>query len=257
MLAVLLLTVFLTYSHALHSPFVFDDIPNIVENPHLRIHSISFQEIWDALFKSPAKHRPLANLTFAFNILLHETNVSAYRLVNFLIHVGNGLLLYVFLSITLNLEVNRSKVQAPAEIAFWATLIWFVHPLHVQSVTYVVQRMNSLSSFFFLLALICYLRARLSSSANRAWLFATAGIISFFMALASKEIAITLPFFVFLYEWFFFRDLDYSWIKDNSRRIVGCLIVVAIIAWSYLGLTRFPEFSKITKTGSSRWPRGS
>jgi Flp pilus assembly protein TadD len=235
-LALLLLVVSLTYGHALHSPFVFDDVPNIVKNPHIQIHRFTFQEIKDAIFKSPLSTRPIANLSFALNYFLHGINVSGYRLVNFLIHVGNGFLLFLFLNNILNLPLNRQLSRKPAELAFWATLIWFVHPLHVQSVTYVVQRMNSLASFFYLLTFLCYLRLRLTDVESLRWLYGGTAMISFLLAIGSKEIALTLPLYIFLFEWFFFQDLNPAWIRKNLKIFSVILFSYLISFYSFIGL---------------------
>ncbi|MEN8142454.1 MAG: tetratricopeptide repeat protein [Thermodesulfobacteriota bacterium] len=235
MLVILLMIVVITYSHALHSPFVFDDLPNISRNPHIQLSELNLDELKDALTKSPVASRPVSNLTFAINWLTHQTNVSGYRLINFLIHIANGVLLYSFLLITLQLPVNQQKIKAPAELAFWATIIWFVHPIHVQSVTYVVQRMNCLATMFFMISLLCYLKARLTETPNTRLYMAILGIISFFMAMGSKEIAITLPIVVLFYEWFFFQDLDIRWFRKHLETLLTVTFLIGMIAFIYVG----------------------
>ncbi len=235
MLVLLLILIVITYSHALHSPFVFDDLPNITRNPHIQLNKLSLEELKDAITKSPAVTRPVSNLTFAINYILHKTNVSAYRLINFLIHIINGVLLYSFLSITLQLPINREKITAPTEMAFWATVIWFVHPLHVQSVTYVVQRMNSLATMFYMIAFLAYLKFRLTEKERQKPWMAALAIIAFLLAMGSKEIAITLPIFIFLYEWFFFQDLARQWLIKHFRAILSIVLVLGVMAFVYLG----------------------
>ncbi|MGD8992987.1 MAG: hypothetical protein PVI00_16135, partial [Desulfobacterales bacterium] len=63
----LALLAILVYAHTLNNPFIFDDKPNIVSNPHIRISDLSLERLSDAAFKSPAPQRPLPNISFALN----------------------------------------------------------------------------------------------------------------------------------------------------------------------------------------------
>ena len=101
----------------------------------------------------------------------------------------------------------------PAWIPILTVLIWLVHSLHTQSVTYIVQRMNSLAAMFYILSLLLYVKARLSqTSVGRTLRFAGCILVGI-LALGSKQTAATLPLFIFLYEWYFFQDLSRAWLK--------------------------------------------
>lgn len=233
--AAAILAIFI-YSDALTGPFVFDDEGNISDNRHIRIRGFTIDALYDAAFKSPIPTRPVANLSFALNYYFNGYNVVGYRFINILIHIVNGCLLFGLARATMRSPALAGRRSETGLIAALAVLVWMVHPLHSQSVGYIVQRMTSLATLFYLLAMLCYARARLSpAQGGRRWmLFAGCGL-SGLLALGSKEIAATLPAFLFLYEWYFFQNLRKDWLR---RHLAGAAIVCALtaaIGLAYLG----------------------
>ncbi|MDF1579109.1 MAG: tetratricopeptide repeat protein, partial [Desulfobulbales bacterium] len=114
-------------------------------------------------------------------------------------------------------------------------MIWSLHPIQTQSVTYIVQRMNSLAAMFYLLSLLCYVQARSATPSRRKWLLFGASLLSGLFALGSKENAATLPFFILLYEWYFFRNLSRKWLKHRIPYLAGALLILTGLAYIYLG----------------------
>ena len=82
------------YSNTLNSPFVFDDVANIRENSYIRLTDLDFQRLSDAMFKSPCSNRPVANISFALNYYFGKYDVTGYHVVNIIIHLINGILVY-------------------------------------------------------------------------------------------------------------------------------------------------------------------
>jgi protein O-mannosyl-transferase len=233
--------VFLIYANALHAPFIFDDTNNIVENRHIRITRITIEQV-GGLLKNLSS-RPVADVTFAFNYYLGQYNPFGYHLVNILIHLAAGFLLFIFIKQTLGLSLNRGSAESAGFlIPFFAALVWLVHPLNTQSVTYVIQRMNALAALFYLFSLICYIRGRIIQRSSAAaggsrkplwagpWLWFLASVGSGLLALASKQNAAFLPAFIFLYEWFFFQGLNRDWIRKKLPWILGIILVMATVA---------------------------
>lgn len=222
------------YAHTLHAPFVFDDEPNIVLNRHIRMTEITADQVL-RVQNSPSE-RPFANLSFALNYFFHQYQPAGYRVVNILVHIINALL--VFFITLQTMRLCRGRTIFPA--ALLASLVWLVHPLHIQSVTYIVQRMNSLAALFYLLALFCYVKARSIpagipySSLKKGLLFLTV-VLSGGLGLASKPTAATLPIILFLYEWFFFQDLKVEWLRKNLARIILPGMAFLAIVFLYLG----------------------
>ena len=248
---VLVICVCFIYKNSIKGPFVFDDIPNIQDNPYIRLTKLTLDGLISAGFKSLASNRPVANMSLALNYYFNGYNVVGYHLVNILIHIIIGIILFYFIKVTLvlsnfqnikieydkNCSLNKQNCTihnsinpntittqhpiGPASteltfIAFFTTLIWLVHPLQTQTVSYIVQRMNSMAAMFYLLSLIFYVKARLANTKRKKWGLFLGCILSGMLSLGSKEIAATLPFFIFLYEWFFFQKVSSKWLKRYS-----------------------------------------
>ncbi|MBU0728252.1 MAG: tetratricopeptide repeat protein [Proteobacteria bacterium] len=235
--AILSVTVFAVYSNTLHSPFLFDDRTNILENPAVRITSLTFENFFTAGFKSPAMNRPVANISLALNYYFHGYDVFGYHLVNILIHILAAICIYFLAQNILEIQIKSGNEQETHSflIPLLAALIWAVHPIHTQSVTYIVQRMNSLAALFYILSVLLYSKARVTDSKTFGTLFFCGSVLAGFLALGSKEIAASLPLFLFLYEWFFFKNLNRRWIKRQLPAIIFILLCSAIPALLFLG----------------------
>ncbi len=232
--AAAVLTVWL-YTASLGGPFVFDDEPNILENRHIRITAFSTDALYAAAFKSPIPSRPVANLSFGVNHFFNGTNVVGYRLINILIHIVNGCLLYALARLTFRTPALRDQAAAAGAMACAAAVLWLLHPIHTQSVAYIVQRMTSLAALFYLLSLACYAGARLAEERGRRRLLWAGCIASGLLALGTKEIAATLPVFILLYEWYFFQALDGRWLRRRLPLLAGVAALTLLIGWGFLG----------------------
>jgi tetratricopeptide (TPR) repeat protein len=222
----------LLYGHTLQAPFYLDDLINIRDRLYA-ISSLSLGEFFNASFESLAHRRPLANLSFALNYYFHGFRLPGYHLVNIVIHVTNGLLLYLLIFKTITLPGQRHTCRHPVWVAVLAGLLWFVNPIQIQSITYIVQRMNSMAVLFFLCSFLSYLYARLAE--KRQTCIALLGLcaLCWVFSMASKEIALTLPGLILVYEWFFFQNLERAWIKKSAVYVVtgfaGVLTAVYLV----------------------------
>ena len=235
LLILLSVPVILIYAGTLTGPFIFDDKNNIEENPHIRISRITSKGLATAAFDGPLHRRPVAYISFALNYYLHGYNVVGFRLVNLIIHVINGILLYFFIRTTFRTPALQSWNTNARWISFFAAAIWIVHPLQTQSISYIVQRMNSLAAMFYILSFLLYVHFRMNPrKRSKGWLLSGC-ILAGILALGSKENAATLPFFIILYEWYFFKNLSLKWLKDHIPVLVGLFLLAAIIALIYLG----------------------
>ncbi|MFO8049100.1 MAG: hypothetical protein R6U29_08720, partial [Desulfosudaceae bacterium] len=233
------------YGDFLDAPFLYDDLRNITGNPHIMVERLSVDSLVGVL-QSPSAKRPLANLSFALNYYLHQYELTGYHLVNLSIHILTALLIYILTRQTLFLARIRHPL-AP----LLTSLVWLVHPLHIQSVTYLVQRMNALATMFYVLALVCYIQARLvqkSGSAGRGRpvaLFCLAGFAGL-LGFLSKEITATLPVFLFLYEWYFLKGAG---LKRPARTLkwLGLIMAALTVLAALLYLEAAP-LSQLTAT---------
>ena len=244
----LALIVFLIYSNTFGSPFVFDDVQFIPDNRNIRITNLTFKDLTKAAFDGPSSYRPVAKISFALNYYFHRYNVFGFHLVNILIHITTGILLYLFVQMTLGLLSRRSGYTFYNWIPFFTAMIWLVHPIQTQSVTYVIQRMNSMAALFYILSLLLYGKARLTDNPKKKGVLFAACIISGLLSFGSKEIAATLPFFLFLYEWYFFKDLNRDWLKRHLLPIGGILLILLFVSFLYLGGNPFEKILADYKT---------
>ena len=226
----------LVYSNTLDVPFYFDDHRNIAKNEHIRLTRLSLNNLIAAAFDSPLSQRPIANITFALNHYIHGNDLAGYHVVNILIHVTNGILVYLLvLSILSTPAMGHAYKPQSVPIALVGALIWLLHPIQTQSVTYVVQRMNSLATLFYLSSLLLFAKARQTDSRGKGWAWFGGCVIAGILALATKEIAATLPFFILLYEWYFVQDLNTSWLKRHLPHIVAALGLIVFVVFLFMG----------------------
>lgn len=226
----LVLVTLILYSVTIDHSFHLDDAPNIWSNPFIQISSLSFDKLVTAGFKSVNAKRPVANISFALNYYFHGLDVRGYHFVNIIIHLLTGIMLYYFVKITLCIQLVRDKFGEAGFVPFFTALIWMVHPLNTQSVTYIVQRMNSMAGMFFIMAMLFYVKARLTPEKTKKILFFLFSLIASIFAFGSKENTATLPLFILLYEWYFFQDLRLKFSKKQLFWIaaIGCLFVIVL-----------------------------
>lgn len=230
--------VFALYWPALNAPFILDDEPNIVNAAAIHLNELSTQNLLRAGFDSHLSARPVANISFALNYYWGGLNTLGYHIVNDLIHALNGLLLYFLITTTLSRPAMRKKYGPPGLIPLGVALLWLVSPVHIQSVTYIVQRMNGLASLFYISTILLYVHARLSDNKVRKRLFFTMACITGLFGLGSKEIAATLPVFIFLYDRFFLQDQEIRW--RQHLKLAGLVLVLFVVfAFIFIGSNPF------------------
>ncbi len=229
------------YANSFNVPFLFDDAGIITENPHVQVKSISFErliELFKDLFTN--YHRIFAYLTFAFNYYFVGYNVFGYHLVNLFIHIASGIFLYWFLILTLNLPSLRERYGSIAfSTALFSSLLFLSHPIQTQSVTYIVQRMNSMAGMFYLLAMLLYIKGRLTLGKKGGFYFTGAGV-SYLFAIFSKENAAILPLFILLYEFYFFQNLDLNLKrKKKFTYMIGTVLLAGALIFFFFFAKRF------------------
>lgn len=206
--AALALAAAAAYADGLRGPFVFDDTLSTVANPTIRRWSTAF---FPPGHGATVQGRPLLNLSFAVNWHLSGGAVWSYHLLNLLIHIAAACVLYGL--------IRRSLVRLPAwrdggdGPAFVVALLWAVHPLQTEAVTYVAQRAESLMGLCYLATLYGFARyADPGANPGRRRLWAALCIIACFLGMGAKEVMVSAPVIVLLFDRTFwagsFRD---SW----------------------------------------------
>ena len=199
----------LAYTPALDAPFVLDDAQNILDSPAIRWTEMSMENVGLVLNSSLLRSRPVANISFALDHLAWGLDPYGFHLTNILIHlaVGGALLWLCLLYIRLTAGESRFAASGwkATGIAIMSVGLFLVHPLNTQAVTYVVQRMTSLSALFTLLAFASYLMARYPVTPQSRWWY-LAALVSWIIGIGSKEIGVLLLPVILLYEACFFRN---------------------------------------------------
>ena len=240
-LLLIVIAVLFSYSNTLNVPFVFDDIDNIPNNKAIRAADLSLESLKTAALQSPASRRWLPNISFALNYYIDGLKVRGFHIANMAIHAFNGIILYLLFLKTLKLPGLQEKYSSYSrEIALLAALIWVAHPLQTNAVTYIVQRMTSLSCLFYLTALLFFVQSYLlknnfnnAHSANSVLWFG-AGIIAAFFAFLSKENSVMLIVMTPAYALFFLPPHKFS--KRTCYLVGGvALTIMVIMAWIFLG----------------------
>ncbi len=193
------------YAGSFTVPFLLDDYRWIVEDPALRE--------WNSLGEHRAiGDRPLVVLSLGANYALSGLDVRGYHAFNIAVHALAGLLLFGIIR-RLMLQVNRrsSRPWPATGLAFAIALVWLLHPLQTQSVTYVIQRCESLMGMFLFLCLYSIVRA---SEARRAWPWYLLAVAACGLGMGCKEVMLTAPVVALLLDRAF---LAASW-QDLFRR---------------------------------------
>jgi protein O-mannosyl-transferase len=198
---VILAAVFAAYFNSFAGPFVYDDLPSITGNRTIR-------QLWPIgpAFSPPVgglavSGRPIVNYSLAINYAISGLDVWSYHAVNLGIHFFAALALFGVARRTLGRALVCGHAWAPAWLALAASLVWALHPLQTESVTYVIQRAESLMGLFYLFTLYCFIRgseAGAESAARRLWY--ALSIAACLLGMATKEVMVTAPLIVLLYD---------------------------------------------------------
>ncbi|HXA80401.1 MAG TPA: tetratricopeptide repeat protein [Opitutaceae bacterium] len=260
---IVVLAALAAYANSFSGPFLFDDVGSITNNPTILHFGSALSPPLDAVTGG----RPLFNLTFALNYALGGMDARGYHAFNLLIHVLAGLTLFGIVRRTLasrmatrgsQISDLKSKIvegpaiaqseilnlkseilggTPPTVLALAVAVIWVVHPLQTEAVTYISQRAESLMGLFYLLTLYCFVRGAEngrsgfkpdtsginpdlqsergkrsdsqlpvlhslgeggSTLSSRLWF--SASILACLLGVLTKEIIVTAPVMVLLYD---------------------------------------------------------
>jgi len=203
--AILAAAAIAVYGRTFSVPLIYDDYPGILNNSTIR-H-------WGTALSPPVNTtpggRPILNLSLAINYAIGGTAVWSYHAFNLAIHVLAGLALFGIVRRTL---ARRADAAATA-IAFSTALLWTLHPLQTEAVTYIVQRAESLMGLFYLLTLYCFIRGvRTDGRFSPLWF--TLCVASCLLGMGTKEVMVSAPLIVLLYD----RTFVAGSFREASRR---------------------------------------
>ncbi|MCG8404653.1 MAG: tetratricopeptide repeat protein [Phycisphaerales bacterium] len=239
-LALLVLAGTAAYWNSFDGVFVYDDTKHVVRDAKRRAEQPFFHML--------TARRPLVELSLAMNYQLAEKgppteeapggtmNPWGYHLFNLIVHLLAAMALFGVIRRTVQLaDFNESLVESAHWFAAAATLLWLVHPLQTQSVTYVIQRGESMMGLFYLLTLYCLIRGA-SSARTRTWWY-LAAVVACGLGTASKAVIVTAPLIIMLYDRIFLARSIESLLRKRAILYVG-LVLVTVFFLRLTGVAR-------------------
>lgn len=221
---------FVVYYNALNNDFVFDD-ESVVQN-NQSIQKLSnipkFFTAEEGFHKVIGRYyRPVVSSLYAIDFAVWGMSPFGFHLTNIIIHVIATLLL---LMVLMKLFGDYKYGLLSALIG---ALIFAVHPIHTEAVSWVSGRTDSLAALFFLLSFLFYVKY---SEENNNKTFLWISLIAYFVGLLSKEMIVTMPVLLFLYD-FFFKKRNIEWFKKNLLPYVLFIsLTIIFVAIRYLVL---------------------
>jgi Flp pilus assembly protein TadD len=189
------------YHNSFRVPFLFDDLPHIVENFRIR----QLGRPGEILANTS---RPVVHLSLALNYAISGLDVWSYHAFNLAVHILAALTLYGIL-----------KRTGAGKIAFAVALLWLVHPLQTQAVTYVIQRGESLMALFYLLTIYCFIRG-----------WSIAAVVACALGMATKPVMATAPVAVLLVDRVFVAGSVREALRARWRLYAGLAATWLVLA---------------------------
>lgn len=260
----LLLAAGLAYWPGLGGGFIFDDWSALVDNRAVHMHALDAASLRQAAtsFEPGGRigARPLSMLGFGINHAMHGLDPWGYKFTGWLVHLLNTLLVFLFVRGVVSLAAPQTPTRFgttvesaplaanPTFVAGIVTLLWSVHPLQVSSVLYVVQRMETLSITFVLLALLAYLRGRTNQIEGlRGWPWLALCFPLVGLGWAAKESAVLFPAFTFALE---LTVLSFaaqrSWVARSWRWGYALAVTAAALVFLVLVLPHYWQAETVT-----------
>lgn len=209
----------LTYVNSLNNPFIFDDLRVAVDNPKIE----QLWPIWN-MFVWPdncaISGRPLVNLSLAINYALGGSDVWGYHVFNLILHILCSLILFGVIRRTLQTENIPENIQKSAlPLALSSSLLWLTHPIQTECINYIIQRTEIMMAMFYLLTFYCSIRSQ-NSCYSKYW--KTMAVIFCICGMGSKEVMVTAPFMLVLYD-LIFSPLSWRKLLKERGQFYICL----------------------------------
>ncbi len=236
-IALAIMTV-VVYAAAIRAPYEFDDIASIPANASIR--SLSPSIALDPPTNTSVTGRPVVNYSLALNYAINEAlgvdqrpdpygpnKTVGYHVVNLLLHLGCGLLLFGIIRRTVKYGVRASGWTVDGDLlAGIVAALWLVHPIQSEAVDYLVQRTELLVSACYLGALYAAIRAWDASTRRATIAWRVAAVVVCMLGMGSKEVMVTAPIILLLYDRAFRLE---SW-KDLLHGGARTVFYAAILA---------------------------
>jgi protein O-mannosyl-transferase len=231
---ILVVLICVVYGNTFLNSFHFDDFTSILEKPWIR----GLEKIPQLLNKDALFQRPLVILSFNINYSISEFKVWSYHFFNIGLHSLVTLLIFLFMERALYFIKDFLPKKYYSSLPFFAALVFALHPLSTQSVTYISSRSSIMATMFYLSALILFFDGfkKWQQTGQKGWFYFISSGICFFLGGLSKEIIITLPAMLFLFHFYFIsRMTTKAWFLNCAKWIF--LLIIPLL--TFLGYKQF------------------
>lgn len=233
----------LVYANSLANKFVWDDALTIVNNDFIKSWKnlpLFFSKSYLVL-SCEQTYRPVVTFSYLLDYSIFGLNPFGYHLSSILLHIFNAILLFFFINL---ITVNK-------KLALLASLLFALHPVNTEAVNVISFREDLLAYFFYLSSIILYIKLNTCSIAKRKYLYISS-LILFLLALLSKEMSITLPIVLILYDYFFVFQKKISEIFNNFKsRYLSFIFITLIYIWIEFFWMKNTSVSKVMYPGGN------
>jgi hypothetical protein len=215
--------ILIAYSNTFTASFHFDDTASIEEN-HL-VKRVTMDNVISIL----KGVRPVVYLSIMLNYQLSGLNVVGWHIFNIGFHIANSFFVYLLISWTLGLQPFEKKYADKAKrMALFAALLFAVHPIQTESVTYIISRTELLATFFYLAAFLLFIKG----TQKRAFVYYLGVFFSALLSMGSKEWAVTLPAMLMLYDYMFLSERNVKNVLSHWKAYVLAALPWGLIAYN-------------------------
>ncbi len=223
--AIMLFTL-IVFSNSINNEILYGwDDGEYIENQDIRDFNVRafFSEYYLGMYQ------PLAIFSFAINYISAKDNPVPYHTTNLFLHLFNVFLVFLLFQ----------KLTNKIEISFAVALLFAIHPMHVEAVSWIATRSNGLYSLFYLASLIAYI----NYIKKRSFLSLAVSLALFTLSCFSKSMAITLPFILLLLDYYYSRKFSFKIIVEKASFLIISIIfgIISIKAATDFGHLHYLE----------------
>lgn len=233
---VIALAALIVFFNTFQNDFAFDDESVIQNNESItNLSNIpSFFTGDNGFHKVIGKYyRPIVSISYTIDYALYGLSPKGFHVTNVLIHLIASLLLFRIFTLLF------AKSKYCNIISLLITLVFVVHPIHTESVSWISGRTDSIATLFFFAAFLYYIK--FSDSENKSNKFLIFSLLYYFIGLLSKEMIITMPVIIVLYD-FIYKKKPFSYIKENFKTYaLFAGVTIFYFGIRYLALKDIPD----------------
>ena len=221
------------YFATVHSPFIYDDAHAIEDNPYIKNLS-KFQQMVGV---QNIFNRSILLFTFSVNHAIGQLDVFGYHLINLMLHLCVGIMLY-FLTMELLTIENPALTPTFQRLPLAVSLIHIFNPINVESVTYLSSRSSVLVTLFYLSSFYLFIRFVNSKEKKKKWKnihYPIVILFLFYLGLGTKEIIVTLPIIAVLYLWVHSSTKNFHKFLPELAVILIPLIIYLLYRYVQMG----------------------